>query len=154
MRSHLLQISLATTLFISGFLGMKGLQAQTINIKSDLEQIQKKLHKQKTVHSTRPYIYKNETPSFKTLNPISLGYGGLLFVYQNTISQHFSADCLYHPSCSDFSKQAVHEFGLIKGGLLTFDRLNRCNRLSSVDLLPSDFDRHTHRAHDPISKYQ
>lgn len=129
-------------------------EAQTFNIASDLQLIQqKKLSIEK--HSfVRPYIYKNDPKSFKTLNPISLTYGALLFVYQNSISQHFSADCLYHPSCSEFSKQCVHQYGFIKGGLLTIDRLNRCNRIAGADIRPWEIDLKTQNCNDPISKYK
>lgn len=87
-------------------------------------------------------------------NPVSLAYGGTLYLYQNYISQHFSASCLYDPSCSDFSKQAVKEFGLIKGGLLTIDRLNRCNRIAATDLDPGKLNEQTHRFSDPINQYK
>lgn len=127
--------------------------AQTFSIRTDLERIENKKLSKRIIHHKRAYIFKDQAKSFKMLNPISLTFGGLLFLYQNSISQHFSADCLYKPSCSEFSKQCVHEFGLIKGGLLTFDRLNRCNRISAADIRPSEFDTRTHRCNDPISKY-
>ncbi|MDA3930203.1 MAG: membrane protein insertion efficiency factor YidD [Prolixibacteraceae bacterium] len=128
--------------------------AQSLAVINDLELIENtKLSKQVHQHK-RPYIYKNQPKSFKTLNPISLTYGGLLFVYQNSISQHFSADCLYYPTCSDFSKQCVHSYGLVRGGLLTFDRLNRCNRIAGADLHQSDVDSKYYRYNDPISKYK
>lgn len=127
---------------------------QSFSLSNDLKFIQKnKLKVEKHTH-VRPYIFKNEPKSFKTLNPISLTYGGLLFIYQNSISQHFSADCLYQPSCSDFSKQCVHQYGLIKGGLLTLDRLNRCNRIAGADIRPSEIDPKTQNCNDPISRYK
>ena len=130
------------------------LNAQTISLKNDLELIQKTKLKPQSEKKVRPYIFKNAPKTFKTRNPASLLYGGLLYVYQNTISQHFSSDCLYHPSCSDFSKQAVNQFGLLKGGLLTVDRLTRCTRISATDIAPSAYDPKSHRANDPISKYK
>ena len=129
-------------------------EAQNLSVKKDLELIQKTRLSSQSNSRNRAYIYKNEPKTFRTVNPVNLIYGGLLFVYQNTISQHFSADCLYNPSCSDFSKQAVKQFGLIKGGLLTIDRLNRCTRISSIDIQPSKFDPKTHRADDPVIKYR
>ncbi|OFX34726.1 MAG: hypothetical protein A2W90_12570 [Bacteroidetes bacterium GWF2_42_66] len=77
-----------------------------------------------------------------------------MYVYQNLISQHFSANCLYDPSCSDFSKQAVKRFGLVKGSLLTIDRLNRCNRIAATGLDPQTINEKSHRFNDPISKYK
>jgi hypothetical protein len=43
---------------------------------------------------------------------------------------------------------------LLKGGLLSVDRLNRCNRISSADIHPSAFNPVTHRTDDPIEKYK
>ncbi|HKM94919.1 MAG TPA: membrane protein insertion efficiency factor YidD [Prolixibacteraceae bacterium] len=124
------------------------------SLKADILLIDVQKCKHHRHNHIRPFIYANQPVKFKTHNPFSLLYGGLLFVYQNTISQHFSADCLYSPSCSEFSKQAVKEFGFIKGGLLSFDRLNRCTRLSALDMHPSVFNPKTHRASDPILKYK
>jgi putative component of membrane protein insertase Oxa1/YidC/SpoIIIJ protein YidD len=102
----------------------------------------------------RAYIFKNQPKTIKNCNPASLIYGGTLYVYQNYISQHFSANCLYDPSCSDFSKQIVKEFGLLKGGLLTFDRLNRCNRIAATDLDLRKLNEKTHRFSDPVNHYK
>lgn len=137
------------------FMGITGFsQSQTISLINDLKLIQHAKLKPTPERKTRTYIYKDAPKSFKTLNPVSLMYGGLLYVYQNSISQHFSADCLYNPSCSNFSKQAVSQFGIIKGGLLSVDRLTRCTRISATDIPASAFNPKTHRANDPISKYR
>lgn len=128
--------------------------AQRIDLKADLlladSVTQLKVH-----HSEkRPYIYKNQPKTFRNCNPVSLIYGGTLYVYQNFISQHFSADCLYDPGCSDFSRQAVKEYGLFKGGLLSFDRLSRCNRIAATDLDPGMINKKTRKFSDSIKRYQ
>lgn len=111
--------------------------------------------KQRIPHSEkRVYIFKDQPKTFGNSNPVSLIYGGTLYMYQNFISQHFSADCLYDPTCSDFSKQAVKEYGLFKGGLLSFDRLNRCNRIAATDLDPAMINKKTHRFNDSIKRYK
>ncbi|PKP22683.1 MAG: hypothetical protein CVU05_02910 [Bacteroidetes bacterium HGW-Bacteroidetes-21] len=51
----------------------------------------------------------------------------LLWFYKNTISDQLSSDCDFSPSCSRFSYQAIHEFGVLRGIILTADRLTRCN---------------------------
>ena len=127
--------------------------AQT-NPVADLQLCDSLHHNAYKQHHVRPYIFKDDPASFKTLNPVSLAFGGALFVYQNYVSQHFSASCLYHPGCSDFSKQAVTHYGLIKGGLLTVDRLGRCNRIAAADLDKALFDPVTHRFPDPIERYK
>ena len=35
--------------------------------------------------------------------------------------------CRFHPSCSEYSYQAVERFGLFKGGWLATKRICRCN---------------------------
>lgn len=111
--------------------------------------------KQRIPHSEkRVYIFKDQPKTFRNSNPVSLIYGGTLYMYQNFISQHLSADCLYDPTCSDFSKQAVKEYGLFKGGLLSFDRLNRCNRIAATDLDPAMINKKIHRFNDSIKRYK
>ena len=128
--------------------------SQEINLIDDLMFVDSVVQQQIPDSGHRPYIYKNQPKSFKTLNPVGLLYGGSLYVYQNFFSQHLSASCLYNPSCSDFSKQAVKEYGLIKGTLLSFDRLSRCNRIAATDLNPEDADPHIHRFNDAVKKYK
>jgi len=128
--------------------------AQKINLNADLLLVDS-VSKQQVHHSEkRIYIYKNQPKTFRNSNPVSLMYGGSLYVYQNFVSQHFSANCLYDPSCSDFSKQAVKEFGLIKGTLLSFDRLSRCNRIAATDLDPNLINKKTYRFSDSVKRYK
>jgi uncharacterized protein len=46
--------------------------------------------------------------------------------------------CIYYPSCSEYSHQAIDRFGLIKGGILGAWRILRCNPFSKggVDDIP------------------
>ena len=127
---------------------------QEIDLKSDLLLADSIAKDQIPVSKKRDYIFKNEPKTFKNSNPASLLFGGLLFVYQNHFSQHLSASCLYHPSCSDFGKHAVQEFGLIKGTFLSLDRLSRCNRIAATDLNPADIDEEKHRFNDPVKLYK
>lgn len=135
------------------FLSFSGF-AQTIDLSADLL-LAESVSKQHIPHEgKRSYIYKNQPKTFRNSNPVSLIYGGSLYVYQNLISSHFSADCLYEPSCSEFSKLAVKEYGVFKGGLLSFDRLSRCNRIAATDLDPAFLNKKTHRFSDSIKKYK
>nr|WP_323733410.1 membrane protein insertion efficiency factor YidD [Candidatus Bandiella woodruffii] len=52
-----------------------------------------------------------------------------LAVYQNMISPYMAPSCRYYPSCSNYAKEAVKEFG-IKGIFLTFKRILRCSPFS------------------------
>ncbi|MCZ4694210.1 membrane protein insertion efficiency factor YidD [Ancylomarina euxinus] len=107
-----------------------------------------------TKKPSREYIYKNEKSWLKKYNPISLGFGSLLYLYQNVLSQQFSADCLYHPTCSDFSKDAIREYGLVKGIFLSSDRICRCNRIAATSINYFKFDQKSHHAHDSVSYYR
>ncbi|HEY6161054.1 MAG TPA: membrane protein insertion efficiency factor YidD [Bacteroidia bacterium] len=73
-------------------------------------------------------------------NPIALTFTGMMLLYQRVISPQISSDCVYSRSCSNFSKEAIHQFGLIKGIFLTADRLLRCNRSCENDFPLSSFE--------------
>lgn len=153
-RSKLLKVNrFGLSLFIFLLFAATG-RAQKIDLKSDL-MLADSITKQKApVSEKRVYIFKNQPKTFQNSNPVSLIFGGALYVYQNLFSQHLSSSCLYNPSCSDFSKQAVKEFGLIKGTLLSFDRLSRCNRIAATDLNPEEIDMKAHRFNDSVKKYK
>ena len=72
-------------------------------------------------------------------NPVSLTFGGLLFVYQKFLSPQISTNCPYNPSCSSFSKNSILRYGLIKGIALSADRLTRCNSMAAKDITFLDF---------------
>src|ERR1035437_7763967 len=67
-------------------------------------------------------------------NPVSLTFGGLLFVYQKFLSPQISTNCPYNPSCSSFSKNSILRYGFIKGIALSADRLTRCNSIAAKDI--------------------
>lgn len=146
----LITISFGILLLSVSFTGF----TQKIDVQADLLLADSLTNQQIHHHKKKDYIYKNQTKTFKNSNPVSLIYGGSLYVYQNFITQHFSASCLFHPSCSEFSKQVVKEYGIFKGGLLSFDRLNRCNRISATDLDKEKMDLKTHKFDDSVIKYK
>lgn len=105
-------------------------------------------------HTThRTYLYKGEYSLARKLNPAGWILGGSLYVYQNVFSKHISADCLYHPSCSEFSKTAIRESGILPGILLSIDRVNRCNIISGQDLKRYGHDLMRTRFPDPVTRY-
>ncbi len=87
-------------------------------------------------------------------NPISLGLGGLMFMYQKFISPQFSAGCLYEPGCSDFSKALLKQYGVIKGTCCSADRLMRCNRLSATDFRKTMPKKKHNRVSESLKYYQ
>ena len=57
----------------------------------------------------------------------------LIEMYQKTISKLFSSKdvhCKYYPSCSEYTKQAIDKYGVIKGGTKGFIRVLKCNPFS------------------------
>jgi uncharacterized protein len=94
-----------------------------------------------SMHSKRKVSYAfKERNAFVKYNPLSLVFGGALYFYQAAISPQIMQGCLFHPSCSNFSKQSIRTFGLIKGVALSTDRLTRCTRLAAIDCHPVMFN--------------
>ena len=106
-------------------------------------------HKKKVRKYTSLYKTKHQNIISK-LNPINLTFSGLLFFYQNVISSQINAECLYSPSCSEFSKKCIRKYGLIKGVFLTADRLHRCNRITALDIK----ENINNRLNDPVDSYK
>ncbi len=86
-------------------------------------------------------------------NPLSLTFSGLLFFYQKVVSAQIAASCPYEISCSNFSKQCIGKYGLLKGVALSADRLMRCNKIAAYDIHPL-LITDDQRIHDPIEKYR
>lgn len=73
----------------------------------------------------------------------------LIAVYQITISPDHSwlkakyphGYCRFYPSCSEYSKQSINKFGLIKGLILSARRLFRCHPWAEpkIDPVPDQF---------------
>lgn len=58
----------------------------------------------------------------------------LIKIYQKTLSPDHgifssvtSYGCKFHPTCSEYSYQAIAKYGIIKGGFMGFKRLLRCH---------------------------
>lgn len=76
------------------------------------------------------------------------GYLPFLFTFYKSFlsSQDFNS-CVYYPSCSNYAVQAIQKKGIFYGGIMTFDRLVRCNP-SSVKQY--NFDIKTKKLQDVI----
>jgi len=142
---------LSSLLFLLLVISFHNVDAQKTTVLDDLRFISKAFKGKKS--HVRPYIYKDEKNLLIKYNPVSLSLGGLLFVYQNTISYQFSADCLYNPSCSQFSKLALRKYGFIKGCFLSADRLTRCNRISATGIHVLKIDEKNHTCNDFVELY-
>lgn len=54
----------------------------------------------------------------------------LIGLYQKYISTGLGNHCKYYPTCSEYTKQAVDKYGIIKGNILGLFRIIRCNPFS------------------------
>lgn len=52
-----------------------------------------------------------------------------ILLYQKLVSPLLPDACLYYPSCSHYSKDAILRHGALKGLLLAVARILRCNNL-------------------------
>jgi hypothetical protein len=53
----------------------------------------------------------------------------LIRVYQRTgrpLMKLIGANCIYYPSCSDYTLRAIQKYGLIRGSWKGFCRICRC----------------------------
>jgi len=88
---------------------------------------EKKILQNKIYHSE---FQPNNSSTYNTK-----GAGNLLLTfYQKYISRQISADCIFKPSCSRYSRECINKYGLLKGMLMTGDRLTRCNGFSARDI--------------------
>ena len=58
----------------------------------------------------------------------------IIYFYQKYISSYlsqvFDIHCKYEPTCSEYAKQAIEKYGIIKGTWIGFKRILRCNPFS------------------------
>ncbi|MFM8770766.1 MAG: membrane protein insertion efficiency factor YidD [Candidatus Kapaibacterium sp.] len=81
---------------------------------------------------------------------LRLVLSGIVRAYQLLISSQDTDVCAYEPSCSRFGMLSMQRFGIVKGFLLTADRLTRCNGLTDS---PHERNMITGKFIDPVSAY-
>ncbi len=62
----------------------------------------------------------------------------LISIYQRLISPLVGPCCRFHPTCSEYAKEALESHGLVMGLGLTIKRLSKCHPLggSGFDPVP------------------
>ena len=54
-------------------------------------------------------------------------------VYKKNVSplfEHWGIHCKYYPTCSEYTKQAIEKYGVLKGLFLGIKRFCKCNPFS------------------------
>ena len=87
-------------------------------------------------------------------NPVSLLLKGALLGYQKLVSQQLARQCPYEITCSNFSKQAIQEYGIFKGLFISADRILRCNRIGLMDVHPININPLNGAIIDPPNLYR
>lgn len=54
----------------------------------------------------------------------------LITFYQKNISHIFGKKCKFYPTCSEYTKQAIEKYGVIRGSVKGIKRILRCNPFS------------------------
>ena len=90
--------------------------------------------------------------SEKDSNEKSGVYNSLIEIYRGPLN-HFSAVrrgvCPMHPSCSEYSRQAISKHGFAVGWPMTLDRLMRCGR-DEVKRAPQVYVDGMWKYYDPL----
>lgn len=63
---------------------------------------------------------------------------GLIRGYQVALSPYLGASCRFHPTCSEYAREAVQRHGTLRGFWLAIMRLGRCHpwHAGGVDPVP------------------
>jgi putative membrane protein insertion efficiency factor len=82
------------------------------------------------------------------LNLPKLIFLKLIRFYQIFISPVLGSSCIYTPTCSNYTYQAIERFGIIRGGWLGAKRIARCTPFheGGYDPVPEKLgeDHHSH----------
>ncbi|MAZ68700.1 MAG: membrane protein insertion efficiency factor YidD [Candidatus Marinimicrobia bacterium] len=54
----------------------------------------------------------------------------LIKIYQSLLSPFFGFNCRFSPTCSEYTKQSLLKYGLVKGLFLALRRLSKCHPYS------------------------
>jgi len=95
-------------------------------------------------HVTPRYSSVKEKPKNEIEFMMASGFN----IYKAFFSSQDNPSCVFYPSCSEYTVQALQYNGLFVGTLQSFDRLSRCHRLVKENQYY--FNPTKQRFHDPI----
>jgi Uncharacterized conserved protein len=87
-------------------------------------------------------------------NPVFLTFSTLMYTYQKFFSPQISADCLFVPSCSEYSKLLFKRYGFFGGIITSADRLMRCDRISATAIHPVSINESDGKVHESVDRYK
>lgn len=64
-------------------------------------------------------------------NPVKAILLGLIWLYRRALSPYLGGHCRFEPSCSEYTRRALIEHGVLKGLGLGMKRILRCHPFSS-----------------------
>ena len=99
---------------------------------------------------TRPKLQESIRFNPEETSELKIVATGLIRFYQKFISSQDSPTCNFHPTCSRFGMACIQEYGVVRGILLTADRLLRCNGAQAQHYHK---DSVTGKYIDPVSDY-
>ena len=78
---------------------------------------------------------------FATIRKVTRILLALIAIYKGVLSPLLGPRCRFHPSCSDYAREAVGRFGAGRGGLMALWRIARCQSLCAggIDPVPETF---------------
>jgi uncharacterized protein len=78
-------------------------------------------------------VLRAEAPALGLLQRAAVG---LIRLYRILLSPLFAGSCRFVPSCSDYARDAILEYGVMKGAWLAVMRLGRCHPFGSSGFDP------------------
>lgn len=90
---------------------------------------------------------KSKLDLSNSTNELAMAGLALLGLYQLVLSSQDGPRCMFHPSCSEYAKQALVERGAVVGTLLAIDRYLRCN---GADRHLYPYDPNLRKLLDPV----
>lgn len=62
----------------------------------------------------------------------------LINFYQKIISPYLPSSCRFYPTCSEYAKQSINKYGVIKGMIKSIKRLLKCHPFNKGGYDPVD----------------
>ena len=91
------------------------------------------------VQRTRDFIQTKNA-----IQPITKLAGGLVYFYQNIVSEQLQADCSFQITCSEYIKLCIAEYGFLKGTLAGLNQYTKC--------MPTNYKHHEEHKVDEKQK--